>query len=417
MSPVEIARLALRNLARNRRRTAFSLAVVAAGTAALVVTAGFVRFSFDGLREAMIHGGLGHLEIADAAAAAARGAALDRPASPALADWRELRKSLEALPHVVAVGANLHLMGLAQTADGRSVSFVGVGAEPEHERRMGFETRLREGTDLAATEPAPGADSALLARGLAESLGVGAGDVVTLVATTPEGTLNALDVTVAGVVTTGVAELDTRFLKLPLASAQRLAQTDTVSNLLVGLDDTGATEAALVAARATLAGRDTPLAVTPWSERAPFYGQVRDLYLGIFVFLGSIVIVLVVLAASNTLVMSILERVREIGTLRAIGTGRGQIAALLVAEAAWLGALGAAAGAALGFAAVVGLNAAHLKMPPPPGAVDPIDLQLALVPEAFAGSALLMIAVLVLAALLPAVRAARLAIVDALGHV
>ena len=417
MSPLEIARLALRNLARNRRRTALSLAVVAAGTAALVVTAGFVRFSFDGLREAMIHGGLGHLEIADAAAAAARGAALDRPASPALADWREVRRTLEALPHVTAVGANLHLMGLAQSADGRSVSFVGVGAEPDRERRMGFEVRLREGSDLPAAAPAPGADAALLARGLAESLGVRAGEVVTLVATTPEGTLNALDVTVAGVVTTGVAELDTRFLKLPLASAQRLAQTDSVSNLLVGLDDTRATGAALAAARAALAGRAAPLAVTPWSERAPFYGQVRDLYLGIFVFLGTIVVVLVVLAASNTLVMSIMERVREIGTLRAIGTGRGQIAALLVAEAAWLGALGALAGAALGLGAVLGLNAAGLRMPPPPGAVDPIDLRLALVPEAFAGGALLMILVLVLAALLPAARAARLAIVDALGHV
>ena len=417
MSPLEIARLALRNLARNRRRTALSLAVVAAGTAALVVTAGFVRFSFDGLREAMIHGGLGHLEIADAAAAAARGAALDRPASPALADWREVRRALEALPHVTAVGANLHLMGLAQSADGRSVSFVGVGAEPDRERRMGFEVRLREGSDLPAAAPAPGADVALLARGLAESLGVRAGEVVTLVATTPEGTLNALDVTVAGVVTTGVAELDTRFLKLPLASAQRLAQTDSVSNLLVGLDDTRATGAALAAARAALAGRAAPLAVTPWSERAPFYGQVRDLYLGIFVFLGTIVVVLVVLAASNTLVMSIMERVREIGTLRAIGTGRGQIAALLVAEAAWLGALGALAGAALGLGAVLGLNAAGLRMPPPPGAVDPIDLRLALVPEAFAGGALLMILVLVLAALLPAARAARMAIVDALGHV
>jgi putative ABC transport system permease protein len=417
VSPLEIARLALRNLARNRRRTALSLAVVAAGTAALVVTAGFVRFSFDGLREAMIHGGLGHLEIADAAAAAARGAALDRPASPALADWREVRRALEALPHVTAVGANLHLMGLAQSADGRSVSFVGVGAEPDRERRMGFEVRLREGSDLPAAAPAPGADAALLARGLAESLGVRAGEVVTLVATTPEGTLNALDVTVAGVVTTGVAELDTRFLKLPLASAQRLAQTDSVSNLLVGLDDTRATGAALAAARAALSGRAAPLAVTPWSERAPFYGQVRDLYLGIFVFLGTIVVVLVVLAASNTLVMSIMERVREIGTLRAIGTGRGQIAALLVAEAAWLGALGALAGAALGLGAVLGLNAAGLRMPPPPGAVDPIDLRLALVPEAFAGGALLMILVLVLAALLPAARAARQANVDALGHV
>lgn len=100
--------LALRNLARNRRRTAATLGVVAAGTAALVLTAGFVRFSFDGLREAMIHGGLGHLEVATRAAVEAHGAAaLDRPLAAALADWRPLRERLERLPDVAAVGANL----------------------------------------------------------------------------------------------------------------------------------------------------------------------------------------------------------------------------------------------------------------------------------------------------------------------
>jgi putative ABC transport system permease protein len=412
---LDVARLALRNLARNRRRTALSLAVVAAGSAALVLTAGFVRFSFDGLREAMIHGGLGHLEIADAAAVAERPSALDRPATPALADWRELRARVEALPHVVAVGANLHLMGLAQTADGRSASFVGVGVEPGREARMGFSTRLRAGEGLSGSED--GSPAALLASGLAGTLGVRPGDTVTLVATAADGTLDALDVRVAGIVTTGVAELDTRFLKLPLAAAQRLSGTDSVSDLLVGLDDTSATGSAAAAVRAALAGHRPALAVTPWNERAPFYEQVRNLYLGIFVFLGSVVGVLVVLAASNTLVMAVMERVREIGTLRAIGTGRGQVAGLLLAEAAWLGLLGALCGALLAIAATWAIDAAHFAMPPPPGAVDPIDLQLAWVPEAYLGAAGLMLVVLLAAALVPALRAARLSIVDALGHV
>jgi putative ABC transport system permease protein len=159
------------------------------------------------------------------------------------------------------------------------------------------------------------------------------------------------------------------------------------------------------------------LAVTPWPERAPFYGQVRDLYLGIFAFLGSVVVLLVVLAASNTLVMTVFERLRELGTLRAIGTTPAQIVALLLAEALWLGALGGALGAALGALGVAGLNALDLRMPPPPGAVDPLDLRLAYVPEAMAGAALLMLAVLALAALVPILRVLRLRVVEALGHV
>ena len=168
---------------------------------------------------------------------------------------------------------------------------------------------------------------------------------------------------------------------------------------------------------ASAAVRTPPLAVTPWSERAVFYEQVRNLYRGIFWFLGSIVFVLVVLAASNTLAMTVFERVRELGTMRAIGTGRGQLAKLILAEALWLGLLGAAAGCVGGYLLTLGINSAGLQMPPPPGAVDPIDLQLALVPEAFLGALLLMIVVLTFAALPPIVRAVRLSIVEALGHV
>jgi len=410
--------LALRNLARNRRRTALSLAVVASGAAAIVLTAGFVRFSFDGLREAMIHGGLGHLEVAAAAEVARRGAGtLDRPADAGVADWRALRDELERLPGVVAVGANLHLMGIAQRDGGGAVSFVGVGVEPARERAMGFVTKLRDGAPLPDADPAPGDDAALVAVGLAESLGVGVGDRLTLLAARGDGMLNALDVTVAGLYTTGVAELDTRMLKLPLASAARLAESDRASNLLVGLADTGATSRAQAAVEALVAGRVPPLAVTPWTARAPFYGQVRDLYLGIFNFLGAVVVLLVVLAASNTLVMTVFERMRELGTLRALGTTPGQVAALLAAEALWLGLLGGALGAATGWLGVHAINALGLRMPPPPGAVDPIDLRLAVVPEAMAGAAALMAAVLLVASLVPILRAVRVEVVEALGHV
>ncbi len=166
----------------------------------------------------------------------------------------------------------------------------------------------------------------------------------------------------------------------------------------------------------TLAARGD-LALVDWRARAPFFDQVRNLYLGIFWFLGSIVFVLVVLAASNTLVMTVMERVREIGTLRAIGTSGVQVAGMLLAEALWLGLFGSAAGGVLGVALIRGINALELKMPPPPGAVSPIDLRLVVVPEALVGAAGLMLVVLSLAALAPIARSLRLRIAEALAHV
>ena len=82
---------------------------------------------------------------------------------------------------------------------------------------------------------------------------------------------------------------------------------------------------------------------------------MRALYTGIFVFLGIIVAALVVLSSANTLLMSVLERIRELGTLLAIGTSR-RCALLLLFEALWLAALGVVAGSAVGIALVVIIN-------------------------------------------------------------
>lgn len=407
--------IALRNLTRNRRRTALSLLVIAAGSVAVLLTAGFVRFSFAGLREAIIHGGLGHLEVLPAAHAG-EGGVPDRSAAPALDDWRALQVELEALPHVQAAGAAVYLSGMVSRGE-RTAAFVGVALEPERERRMDLEVKLRGGRNLPDGAPPVGEDEVLLGLGLAKAVGAGAGDVVTLTSMTADGTLNAVDATVVGLVTTGLQELDSRLLKMHLASGERLLGTDRASSLVVGLEHTDATDAVRAAVEHHLRGRPSPLVVLDWRTRAPFYGQVRNLYAGIFWFLGLIVFVLVCLATSNTLLMSVMERMRELGTLLAIGTGRGQVAAIVILEALWLGVLGGAAGGVAGLVAVVAVNAAGVQMPPPPGAVSPIELRLAPHLGDFLLIVVVMAVVLGIAAIPPAVRAVRLKIVDALGHV
>jgi putative ABC transport system permease protein len=411
---MKFAVIALRNLARHRRRTLLSLLVVAAGAAAVILTAGFIRFSFDGLREAIIHGGLGHLELMPASTASATGP--DRSAPPALAGWQDVRAAAEATPHVLAAGAAVYLTGMA-SKDDRSAAFVGVALEPDRERRMSLEVKLRGGANLTDGPPAVGEDQVLLGVGLAQSLGAAPGDVVTITGMTADGTLNALDARVAGLVTTGLQELDARVLKTHLVTGERLLGTDRVSSIVIGLDDTARTQEVGDALALRLRSAGEALVITDWRARAPFYGQVRALYSGIFWFLGGIVFVLVCLATSNTLLMSVMERVREFGTLMAIGTGRGQVALMVVLEALWLGVTGALVGDALAAAAVVAINSAGIEMPPPPGAAAGFPLQLAVRPGDFVAVVVLMMLVLAVAAVFPALRTVRLRIVDALGHV
>jgi putative ABC transport system permease protein len=412
-----LALIALRNLSRNRRRTLLSLLVVSFGTAGLLLTAGFVRYSFEGLRDAIIRGGLGHLEVAPARDVAGSASPAERSGRPpGFSDWREIRSAIEGKPYVRAAGAAIQFAGVATNGE-RSASFLGVAVEPDRERRMGIEVKLRRGANLPEREPPHGEEGALVGMGLARTLGAVPGHTITVMAASADGSLNALDLTVTGLFSTGFQELDGRILKTHVATAQRLLGTDSVTSLVVGLEDTRFTREAETDLRRVLSQNAAPLAVVDWETRAPFYGQVRALYAGIFVFLGTIVALLVALSNSNTLLMSFLERVREFGTLLAIGTSRAQLAGLLMLEALWLALLGGLLGGALGVGMATLVNFLEIEMPPPPAAVDPLKLALTVAPSDFLWAVVFMVVVLTVAAVYPTLRILRLRIVDALAHV
>lgn len=408
--------IALRNLARNRRRTGLALLVVAAGTAGLLMTAGFIRYSFTGLSDAIIQGGLGHLEIIPASDVGASPAATDRLGQPpGLADWREVKREAEARPAVRAAAAVMQFSGMINNRD-RSASFVGIATEPERMRAMGIVPRLRQGRALPDAVAA-GADAAIVGVGLARALDVQEGDVVTALVATPAGGMDAIDLEVAGIFTTGLQELDARVLQVHLDTAQRLLGTANATSIIVGLQDPVAVADVQASLRATFAGRPSPLAILGWEERAPFYGQVRALYLGIFVFLGTIVAALVTLSTANTLLMSMLERTREFAMLMAIGTTRAQLAAMMLCEAAWVAVFGSLLGCLGGGFAAVTINALHIKMPPPPAAADPVDLALITAGSDFVWATVFMSLVLAAAAVAPVLRVWRLRVLDGLAHV
>jgi putative ABC transport system permease protein len=155
----------------------------------------------------------------------------------------------------------------------------------------------------------------------------------------------------------------------------------------------------------------------PWFELAAFYRQVKLLYYAIFGFMGLVLALVVLLATANTLLMSVMERLREFGTLRALGLRPGQLVALLQLEGAVLGLLGSAVGLTLTLLLRVGLNALHLQMPAPPGTSHGYELRIYLVPGVYLAAFLGLQAVIQVSALFPGFKAAKLRITDALRHV
>jgi putative ABC transport system permease protein len=400
---------AVRNLGRNKRRSAAMLALVALGSAALLVAGGYAAANFTGLREQTIRNGVGHLQIGGPGFRDQE----ERPLSRGLDDVGALRRAVAADARVRAAAARIEFTGLASTGE-QSVAVLGRGVEPSVEYgAAAFSPRMVDGRTVADGQ----AHEVIAAAGLARTLNLRAGDRLTLLSTTVDGAINGLDTHVVGIYTTGVRELDERSLVVRLNTAQALLNTSKVSKLVVVLNDTADTAAVRDALDARLNAGGQRVEILTWSELASFYHQVRGLYSGIFGFLGIIITGLVVLSAGNAMTMTVMERVREIGTLMALGTSRLRIMGMFIVEGLALGAIGGALGVAVGYALAVGLTNADILMPPPPTFTRGFPLEIAVVPVLYAVVMALMVATLGIAAFFPAARAARLRIIDALGHV
>jgi putative ABC transport system permease protein len=400
---------ALRNLARHRRRSLLTGGIVAFGFAACALAGGFMAQSFEGLRASSIRSGLGHLQFADARAFAE---SEERTLAFGLENAERLGAILAADPAVEVAMPRIEFLGLA-TAGRRSLPFLGLGVAPAAEAR---------GSDIPATVTAgrwlTEERAVVLGAGLAKALGARVGGTVTLLATTPDGTLNAVDAEIAGIADIRLKELNDRYLATTLTLARELlAAPDTVSKISVLLREPADEQAAAERLRVALAGEAPRLAVKRWEELAPFYGQVRLLYLGIFGFMGAVLLVVVFLATVNATLMSVTERTREIGTLRALGARRHVVVADFAVEALALALLACAAGAALALVVSTALNASGIVLPPPPGATRGFPIHVQFFPAAYLAAALVMTAAVVSAAYFPARRAARAPIVEALAHV
>lgn len=403
--------LAFRNIFRNRRRTLMTLMMVGGGVVCLLLAGGYFGFMTHGLRESTINDGLGHIQIFTADHFRRDEV---RVLDTGIENWRQVAATVTTGGHVRGVAPRIEFYGMVSNGT-KAAGFMGSGVDPAAENSLGFVSRVVSGRDLDAKPT--GEVEALIGVGLAKSMNVKVGDGLTLLAMTSDGALNGVDVEIVGLTNSGVAALDARSLRVTLTAAQRLLQSDRVTNLVMGLDATDNTDKVAAELAPRLRGLPQQMELRKWIDLATYYKQVSTMFNGIFLFMGVIVFFMVLMSSVNTLLMSMFERTREIGTMLAMGTPRGWIVALFVLEATLLGVMGAVAGVAAGNLLGMLLNASGLHMPPPPGYTTAIPFRVLHIPAQMIGSSLLVIISLAFASILPAVRASRLQIAEALAHV
>ena len=246
---------------------------------------------------------------------------------------------------------------------------------------------------------------------------------IEILAANARGAPNVAAVSVLRAEFQGIKELDDAYVGLHLSQAQKLvfgAAPPQVTAIALQFRHT----AQIPAAQARLAElfkttlKDEPLGVIDYETLNPFYGQTLGMFAAIFGFISVLIGAIVLFTVTNTMSMAVVERTAEIGTLRAIGLRRSGIRAMFVSEGVVLGCFGAVLGivAALGLAWAI--NQLGLTWTPP-GRVEPVPLAVRLAGEhsMMIASAVGLVVVAALSAILPAARAARMNIVDALRHV
>jgi len=398
--------LALRNLSRHRRRTALGVGAIGFGVVALVLAGGFAEWMKWAERESTIHSRLGHIQIV-------RGGYYENgvadPYSYLIPDAAVNTKLLLRLPHVKTVTPRLAYSGLI-SKDETTVSFLGEGVTPETEAEVSKEVIVHEGTGLSSDTP----KGIILGKGLAQSLGAVAGDTVVLLTTTGSGSVSAVEATVSGIFHTAVKAFDDVALRTPLPLARELTKADGSHQLIVLLDETERTDEVLGYLQQLVPSGKSSLQIVPWIDLADFYKAVVELFASQMNFVRTIIAIIIIMSISNTLVMSVMERTSEIGTLMAIGYRQRKVMQLFVSEGFLIGLAGGLVGVVLGYGLAEVISAIGIPMPPAPGMDQGFTAAIRMTWDLLLGGFFVAVVSAVLASLYPAWKASRLEIVDAL---
>lgn len=414
--PAEL-RYTFLNLFRQRRRTSMTLLAIILGGVAIFIFGGFIHYSFWAMREQTIHTSLGHIQIYQQGY-------LQKSASETLRytikDYENVKQQLLSDPELSKViryvSGQLTFSGIiSQYENGASGFFSGVGMEPLSGLYLGSFDRIVSGSSLSRVVP----HGITLGEGLSAGLSAGYDSWVDMLAVNPQGGQNAISLQVRGISRSGLKEYDDTLVKMPLITAQKLLQTQGVSKIIVLLNQTEQTEQAIARINTLINQNHWSLESRSWSELAISWHQTVTLFEGIFLFIKTIIGVIVVFMIGNTLMMNVMERTREIATLRALGFSRLAVSRLFILEGIFIGLVGALLSTATGVLLSILININGIPVPPSPGRTEGY---LAFVMwennySLFWFTLALPLTTSILASVLPAYRAARLVIADAFRFV
>lgn len=418
---MSIFRLAFRNVLRQRRRSALTVVAIVLSLSMFLVLRGLGDGAHQQIAEIGVRMGLGDVVIYG------KGYRHDPSLDHLVHGAGEVRAVAVGLGDAVeGVAVRLRADGLTQ-AGGTSVGSSVWGVDPATEGRLskvGSPGSIVDGAALDAGDVQPPANQLapiVIGRAMADQLGAHVDDRVTVtLQPAGGGAMRSSAFRVKGIYATGVHDVDGGVVLIPLSVAQRLAGAPGAATMVaVLLRDTD--QSPRISAELAARLRRPELEVLPWQEAAPELYATIALDQGALYLMMVVVYIVVAAGILNTILLSVLERTRELGVLLALGAEPGRLVKLILAEAAILGSAAVAAGTGLGLAVHHHLATAGVELPmgngvETSGVLMPTHFYSRLTPETVAVNVVVVLVLVLLSALYPAWRAARLQPVEAIHH-
>lgn len=409
--------MALRNLLRNARRSVTTIAAVALGYAAINILAGFTAYMFASIEDAHIYEQVnGHVQIWKKGAREYGGS---DPAAFLISEdeFKNIKTFANKDERVLVSAGLLELKGNVDF-DNKTGFFVAQAMVPEEREAIHSRSTALRSADgstyegKAITSETPFGIS--ITTGMAENLKIGIDSPIMLLSPTVNGQMNALDAEVLQIAEVASETLNNRYIFMPLELGQALYETGGVSCVRFMLEDNADTDGFVAKLREQF-GEDQ-WDVIPWYDVSKLYLRTKRMFDIIFGLVFAIIATIVTMSVLNTIGMAVVERTREIGTLRAIGLKRPGVVRLFGTESALLGIIGAITGLIIVLAFSYAIGAIKPTWEPPVTARE-IVWEIRVQPFHLLITFVLLVIFTALAAIAPARRAAKQSIVDSLGHV
>lgn len=398
--------LAARNLLRQRSRTLATLLAILLGVSSMIIAGGFVEDILIQLGEATIHSQTGHIQLAREEYWASRSRASEKHM---IENPDNIKKILETQSGIDQIVSRINFVGVLNNGK-RDLGIIGDGIEPDGENKIGSFMIYTEGRPLNNSD----ANGMVIGQGVAHALNLKKGDQITLVISMAQGAVNTMDFEIIGIFQSFSRDFDARAIRIPIKATQELLDTKFVHNLVITLEKT--TDTKIKTEKINTLLKNQKIKALSWQQLSDFYEKTVKLYEAQFRVLRFIIFFMVLLSVANSINMTLHERIREFGTLMALGNHPNEILKLILIEFIALGIIGSVFGMALGFSTSQLISLIGISMPPPPNSNIGYTAQIQIDFLGIMISGFVGFFATIFAAIAPSYRITKIKIVDALRH-